>query len=177
MSDCNFWLEGDCTGCLVGGNVSPDSCSLTCTDYNHPQIAKGLQITAVWFINANRLHQSLLNSVNESLSVSATQGCLTERPYSGFREAGQQQICDFWWFISGNCSIIGNRLHIIANLTPFISKLTSDWLHLILCINNVFCGNCHWTWYIKGSEKRLSLICSCSYLSKWKQHRCDEAAT
>lgn len=41
----HFQLQGDCTGRLVGGNSSPESCFWT--QANCDQIVKGLQITAV----------------------------------------------------------------------------------------------------------------------------------
>lgn len=56
--------------CLVRGNLSPNSSSKTQTECNHSQIAqtgKGLQITAVLFINTD----SLPTLCNQSESVCA----------------------------------------------------------------------------------------------------------
>lgn len=37
-----------------------------------------------------------------------------------------QQICAFLQFMSINCYVVTSRLYVVANLTPFTSKLIAD---------------------------------------------------
>lgn len=56
----HFQSQGNCTGRLVGNNLSPNNCVLSQCECNHSQTGEGLQITATEFINAvcNHEHNS-----------------------------------------------------------------------------------------------------------------------
>lgn len=68
----------------------------------------------------------------------------------------QQQICNFYQFITINHHVIINRLHVIANLTPSIQKLIADGLHLFA----FFSPSSH----TKGPSTRIQHFCLCHTL-------------
>lgn len=92
----NLWIttfksQGDCTGCLVEGNRSPNKCGQTQTDCNHSQ-------TDWWMFASNaQLIQPTTNSINWDQStptntprlwcVSLQQGDLTQLDETKFWSA------------------------------------------------------------------------------------------
>lgn len=125
----NLWattFDRDCTGHLVGGNLSPNNHSLTQTDFYYSQRNWPRFANSCLLIYKHRQIADTLQSIeaikrsNRSLPISWT---------------------SLWWIslhwatnLSPCLGVIKNGLHIITNSTKFNSKLIPGWVHLIVIL-------------------------------------------